>query len=35
VEKSGHWENYKELMFTTESEKRDYAIKPMNCPATC
>jgi len=31
-EKSGHWENYRELMFTTESEKRDYAIKPMNCP---
>jgi threonyl-tRNA synthetase len=31
-EKSGHWQNYKELMFTTESEKRDYAIKPMNCP---
>jgi len=31
-EKSGHWKNYKELMFTTESEKRDYAIKPMNCP---
>jgi len=31
-EKSGHWRNYKELMFTTESEKRDYAIKPMNCP---
>src|SRR5437762_10550130 len=31
-EKSGHWENYKELMFTTESEKRDYVIKPMNCP---
>ncbi|HEU0289788.1 MAG TPA: threonine--tRNA ligase [Burkholderiales bacterium] len=31
-EKSGHWENYKELMFTTESEKRGYAIKPMNCP---
>ena len=31
-ERSGHWENYKELMFTTESEKRDYAIKPMNCP---
>ena len=28
----GHWENYKENMFTTESEKRDYAIKPMNCP---
>jgi len=31
-ERSGHWENYKENMFTTESEKRDYAIKPMNCP---
>ncbi|MCY7389505.1 MAG: threonine--tRNA ligase [Burkholderiales bacterium] len=31
-EKSGHWENYKESMFTTESEKHDYAIKPMNCP---
>ena len=31
-EKSGHWENYKENMFVTESEKRDYAIKPMNCP---
>ncbi len=31
-EKSGHWQNYKENMFTTESEKRDYAIKPMNCP---
>ncbi len=31
-EKSGHWENYKEHMFTTESEKRDYAVKPMNCP---
>ena len=31
-EKSGHWENYKENMFTTESENRDYAIKPMNCP---
>lgn len=31
-ERSGHWDNYKELMFTTESEKRDYAIKPMNCP---
>ena len=31
-EKSGHWENYKENMFTTESEKRDFAIKPMNCP---
>lgn len=32
-EKSGHWENYRENMFTTESEKRDYAVKPMNCPA--
>ncbi|MBP6346428.1 MAG: threonine--tRNA ligase [Neisseriaceae bacterium] len=31
-EKSGHWDNYKENMFTTESEKRDYAVKPMNCP---
>jgi len=31
-ERSGHWENYKENMFTTESEKHDYAIKPMNCP---
>ncbi|MFN3629662.1 MAG: threonine--tRNA ligase [Casimicrobiaceae bacterium] len=31
-EKSGHWENYKDNMFTTESEKRTYAIKPMNCP---
>ena len=31
-EKSGHWANYKENMFTTESEKRDFAIKPMNCP---
>jgi threonyl-tRNA synthetase len=31
-EKSGHWENYKESMFTTASEKRDYAVKPMNCP---
>ncbi len=31
-ERSGHWENYKDSMFTTESEKRDYAIKPMNCP---
>ena len=28
----GHWENYRENMFTTESEKRDYALKPMNCP---
>ncbi|HNE17935.1 MAG TPA: threonine--tRNA ligase, partial [Rhodocyclaceae bacterium] len=31
-EKSGHWDNYRDNMFTTESEKRDYAIKPMNCP---
>lgn len=31
-EKSGHWENYREHMFTTESEKRDFAVKPMNCP---
>lgn len=31
-ERSGHWQNYRENMFTTESEKRDYAIKPMNCP---
>jgi threonyl-tRNA synthetase len=31
-EKSGHWENYKDNMFATESESRDYAIKPMNCP---
>ena len=31
-EKSGHWANYAENMFTTESENRDYAIKPMNCP---
>ena len=31
-EKSGHWQNYRDNMFTTESEKRDFAIKPMNCP---
>ena len=31
-EKSGHWGKYAENMFTTESEKREYAIKPMNCP---
>ena len=30
--KSGHWDNYKDNMFFTESEKRTYAIKPMNCP---
>ncbi len=31
-EKSGHWAKFKEMMFTTESEKRDFAVKPMNCP---
>ena len=31
-EKSGHWEHYADAMFTTESEKRTYAVKPMNCP---
>jgi threonyl-tRNA synthetase len=31
-ERSGHWQHYRENMFTTESEKRDYALKPMNCP---
>ena len=31
-EKTGHWDKYKENMFVTESEKRDYALKPMNCP---
>ena len=31
-EKSGHWSNYAENMFTTASENRDYAVKPMNCP---
>ncbi|KTF18176.1 threonine--tRNA ligase [Pseudoalteromonas sp. H105] len=31
-EKSGHWDKYSDAMFTTESEKREYAIKPMNCP---
>ncbi|MEF8710084.1 MAG: threonine--tRNA ligase [Candidatus Accumulibacter propinquus] len=31
-ERSGHWQNYAEHMFTTASENRDYAIKPMNCP---
>ena len=31
-QKSGHWDNYKENMFFTESEKRTYALKPMNCP---
>jgi len=31
-EKTGHWENYRENMFSTESENRSYALKPMNCP---
>jgi threonyl-tRNA synthetase len=31
-ERSGHWENYRENMFTTHSEERDFAVKPMNCP---
>ncbi len=31
-EKTGHWENYRDNMFTTSSESRDYALKPMNCP---
>ena len=31
-EQSGHWEKFKEGMFTTSSENRDYAVKPMNCP---
>ncbi|MFN9529252.1 MAG: threonine--tRNA ligase [Pseudomonadaceae bacterium] len=31
-ERSGHWSNYAENMFTTASESRDYAVKPMNCP---
>ena len=31
-EKSGHWDNYKDNMFTTDSENRAYALKPMNCP---
>ncbi len=31
-EKSGHWEKFSEMMFTTHSENRDYAVKPMNCP---
>ncbi len=33
--RTGHWDNYQDAMFTTHSEKRDYAIKPMNCPAHC
>ena len=31
-EKTGHWDKYRDAMFVTESEKRDYALKPMNCP---
>ena len=31
-EKSGHWDNYKDAMFTTSSENREYCVKPMNCP---
>ncbi|MFP5460565.1 MAG: threonine--tRNA ligase [Gammaproteobacteria bacterium] len=31
-ERTGHWDNYRENMFTTESENRHYALKPMNCP---
>jgi len=31
-EKTGHWQNFRDNMFVTESEKRDYALKPMNCP---
>lgn len=31
-EKSGHWQNYRDNMFVTKSENRDYAVKPMNCP---
>ena len=31
-EKSGHWQNYRDNMFVTASESRDYAVKPMNCP---
>ncbi|MBC6414194.1 MAG: threonine--tRNA ligase [Chromatiales bacterium] len=32
-EQSGHWQKFGDMIFTTESEKRDYAVKPMNCPA--
>ncbi|WP_421174074.1 threonine--tRNA ligase [Aeromonas enteropelogenes] len=31
-ERSGHWDKYAQAMFTTQSENREYAIKPMNCP---
>lgn len=34
-EASGHWENYRENMFTSHIEDRDFAIKPMNCPGAC
>ncbi|HTL52464.1 MAG TPA: threonine--tRNA ligase [Planctomycetota bacterium] len=34
-ERSGHWEKFRDLMFTTQSEKRTFAIKPMNCPGAC
>ena len=34
-EKSGHWENFKDDMFVTETENKTYAIKPMNCPLSC
>jgi threonyl-tRNA synthetase len=34
-EKSGHWEKFREHMFTAESEDKILALKPMNCPATC
>ena len=34
-EKSGHWDKYQENIFATESEKRTYAVKPMNCPGHC
>ncbi len=33
--RSGHWDNYKENMFFTESEERSFAVKPMNCPGHC
>lgn len=34
-ETSGHWQNYRENMFTIQIEERDFAIKPMNCPGAC
>jgi threonyl-tRNA synthetase len=33
--RSGHWDNYRENMFFTETENRQYAVKPMNCPGAC